>query len=230
MAKKSRFESAEQWMLKREIDRINRQIKQAFTKLGSESRLAKQYETILLGSEKAATRDSLMHRKALNLRTGNLEPLIRQTKEGIPQISTGKASLMEFGTITAMQKQLKMLGRMQTVQNAQKQMVSAWETKKGLERGTLKTREQKKQAIYEELEEYKASEQFRGTFLQPLYDYEKKHGVKLKALQEIRDKSKGRWTSKEEYAELKVIAMQANEDIKNERAEIIRDVFGQNQW
>ena len=41
--------------VKREIDRINRQIRQAFTKLGADSRLAQQYETLLYGGEKKRT-------------------------------------------------------------------------------------------------------------------------------------------------------------------------------
>lgn len=227
---KSRFESAEEWLLKREIDRVNRQIKQAYMKLGSESRLAKQYATILQGSETKPARDSLVTRHALNRRTGKTELLVRFTKEGIPQISTGKASLMEFQTITAMQKQLKMLSKMQTVQTAQKQMIAAYETRKGLERGTLKTRMQKKQAIYEELEEYRQSESFRENFMNRLYEYERKHGVKLKAVQDIKNTSKGRWTSKEELQQMKDVAEKAWEQIQSERAEIIEDVFGQNQW
>lgn len=110
---KSRFESAEQWNTKREIDRINRQIKQAYTKFGADSRLAKQYETIL------------------------------------------------------------------------------------------------------------------QDYLSQLYEYEKKNGVKLQAVQKIKDLSKGRWTS---HGELAAMIATAKNAIIEENKKIVEDVFSQNQW
>lgn len=227
---KSRFENAEQWQTKREIDRINRQIKQAFTKFGADSRLAMQYTTILQGSENRILEGSIAETHALNLRTGQSEPILRYTKDGIPQISTGKATLREFSTISQMQDMLKNLGRMQTVQTAQRQMIAAYEMKKGLPEGSIKSREQQKQAIYEELKEYQESENFREKYLNPLYAYEDKKGVSLQALNEIRQKSKGRWTSKAEYQELVDIATRAEKEIKAGRARIVEDAFSQNQW
>lgn len=224
---KSRFENAAQWETKREIDRINRQIKQAFTKFGADSRLAMQYTTILQGSEKRILRDSLSNQQALNMRTGQTEPIVRFTKDGIPQISTGKATLNEFTNISSMQTQLKNLGRMQTVQTAQRQMIQSYEQRTGQ---MVKGREQQKQAIFEELREYRESENFREKYLNPLYAYEDKMGVSLQALVEIRQKSKGRWTSKAEYQELVDIATRAEQEIKSGRARIVDDAFSQNQW
>lgn len=221
---KSRFENAEQWQTKREIDRINRQIKQAFTKFGADSRLAKQYSVILNGSDKRVMRDSLANQQALNMRTGQTEPIIRYTKEGIPQISTGKATLSEFTRISSMQAQLKNLGRMQTVQSAQRQMIKAYETRTGTE---LKTREQKKQAIATELTRYQTSSELLDTYLSQLYEYERKHGVKLQAVKEISDLSRGRWSSQGELAAMIATARNA---IRTENKEIIDDAFSQNQW
>ncbi len=221
---KSRFENAEQWNTKREIDRINRQIKQAFTKFGADSRLAKQYSVILNGSDKRVMRDSLANQQALNMRTGQTEPIIRYTKDGIPQISTGKATLSEFTRISSMQAQLKNLGRMQTVQSAQRQMIKAYETRTGTE---LKTREQKKQAIATELTRYQTSSELLDTYLAQLYEYERKNGVKLKAVKDISNLSRGRWSSQ---GELSAMIATARNAIRAENMEIIEDAFSQNQW
>lgn len=221
---KSRFENAEQWNTKREIDRINRQIKQAFTKFGADSRLAKQYSVILNGSDKRVMRDSLANQQALNMRTGQTEPIVRYTKDGIPQISTGKATLAEFTRISSMQAQLKNLGRMQTVQSAQRQMIKAYETRTGTE---LKTREQKKQAIATELTRYQTSSELLDTYLSQLYEYERKHGVKLQAVKDISNLSRGRWSSQGELAAMIATARNA---IRAENKQIVEDVFSQNQW
>lgn len=221
---KSRFESAEQWNTKREIDRINRQIKQAFTKFGADSRLAKQYATILQGSEKSILRDSLANQTALNMRTGLTEPIIRYTKDGIPQISTGKATLSEFTKISSMQSQLQNLGRMQTVQTAQRHMIEAYEQRTGQK---AKGRAGKEIAIREELKRYQTDEALLRDYLSQLYEYEKKNGVKLQAVQKIKDLSKGRWTSQGELAAMIATAKNA---IIEENKKIVDDVFSQNQW
>ncbi len=221
---KSRFENAEQWETKREIDRINRQIKQAFTKFGADSRLAKQYITILQGSEKRMLEGSISKTRALNLRTGQSEPIMRYTKDGIPQISTGKATLREFSSISQMQGMLKNLGRMQTVQTAQRQMIEAYEQRTGQK---VKGRAGKEIAIREELKQYQTDEVLLRDYLSQLYEYERKNGVKLKAVQEIKDTSKGRWTSRGELAAMITTAQNA---VRAEKKEIIEDVFSQNQW
>ena len=221
---KSRFENAEQWQTKREIDRINRQIKQAFHKFGADSRLAKQYQTILQGSESRILRDSLSNQQALNMRTGQTEPIIRYTKDGIPQISTGKATLNEFTKISSMQTQLKNLGRMQTVQTAQRQMIQAYEQRTGQK---VKGRAGKEIAIREELKQYQTDETILRDYLAQLYEYERKNGVKLQAVQEIKDMSKGRWTSQ---GELSAMIATARNAIRAENKQIVDDVFSQNQW
>lgn len=221
---KSRFESAEQWETKREIDRINRQIKQAFTKFGADSRLAKQYQTILQGSESRILRDSLSNQQALNMRTGQTVPIVRFTKDGIPQISTGKATLNEFTKISSMQVQLKNLGRMQTVQTAQRQMIQAYEQRTGQK---VKGRAGKEIAIREELKQYQTDETILRDYLAQLYEYERKNGVKLQAVQEIKDMSKGRWTSQ---GELSAMIATARNAIRAENKQIVDDVFSQNQW
>lgn len=221
---KSRFENAEQWQTKREIDRINRQIKQAFTKFGADSRLAKQYITILQGSENRMLEGSISKTRALNLRTGQSEPIMRYTKDGIPQISTGNATLREFSAISQMQGMLKNLGRMQTVQTAQRQMIQAYEQRTGQK---VSGRAGKEIAIREELKQYQTDEKVLRDYLAQLYEYERKNGVKLKAVQEIKDMSKGRWTSRGELAAMITTAQNA---VREEKKQIVEDVFSQNQW
>lgn len=225
---KSRYESAEQMLIKREIDRINRQIKMAYKNLGEQSYLATQYRTILQGAPEKVERDSLLHGKALNLRTGKIENIVRFTDAGIPQLSTGKSTLNEFQNITAMRKQLKMLGKLQTVAHTQEQMIKAYRAENP--NVTKITRKDKAAIIQEMADRYAGSENFRQNFLNPLYEYEKKNGVSLVALNEIRATSKGKWTSQEEYEQMIEIAKKADKEIKEGRARIIQDAFAENQW
>lgn len=222
---KSRFDSAQDMIIKREIDRVNRQIKQAFTKLGSESRLAKQYGTLIMGSEKGVAEDSLLNRYTLDRRTGQQKPLIRLDKNGIPQISTGKSAIAEFRDITEMQKKLRLLGRQQTVQAAQKAMIKAYEKQSGM---TVKTRAEQRAAIASEVERYQTSQTIFNGQLMELYKIRERRGIELKAIQDIQKISKGRWTSDAELKAMEEIAKKAIEEDGGAAAD--GDVFGKNQW
>lgn len=223
---KSRFADAQEWMIKREIDRVNRQIKQAFTKLGAESRLAKQYAVLLQGSETKPTEDSLLNRMVMDRRTGEMRPLIRLTAGDIPQISTGKAAIGEFRDITEMRKKLNLLGRQQTVQAAQKAMIKAYEHKTGQ---TVKTRKEQKEAIEAEVSSYKTAETTFNSQMFELYEIRKRRGVELQAIQDIRKLSKGRWTSDTELRAMQAIAEKA---IREDGGAAVdeEDVFSRNQW
>lgn len=222
---KSRFDSAQDMIIKREIDRVNRQIKQAFTKLGSESRLAKQYGTLIMGSEKGIAEDSLLNRYTLDRRTGQQKPLIRLDKNGIPQISTGKSAIAEFRDITEMQKKLQLLGRQQTVQAAQKAMIKAYEKQSGMK---VRTRAEQREAIASEVKRYQSSQTIFNGQLMQLYEIRKRRGIELQAIQDIKKISKGRWTSDEELKAMQEIAEKAIEEDGGASAE--GDVFAKNQW
>lgn len=199
--------------IKREIDRINRQIRQAFTKFGAESRLAQQYETLLnAGKSSIASKGGAFYQG------------VRYTKTGIPQISAGKASIKEFANITAYEKQLKILGRQQTVQKAQKAMIRAYEERTGQK---VKGRKAEKEALQSEVERYERNETAFDKAMQKIYEIEKKRGVRLKAHDDIKKLSKGRWTSDADFKKMMEIAEKAAND---ENAEIVKDVFAQNQW
>lgn len=202
--------------VKREIDRINRQIRQAFTKFGADSRLAQQYETLLYGGTRGG--ETIAHMRGKGFEG------VRYTKEGIPQISASAGAIWEFANISAYQKQLKILGKQQTVKSAQSAMVKAFETRTGQ---TVKGRQAMQAAIQEEKQRYSESEKAFSGQLAKLYEIEKKRGVKLKAHEDIKALSKGRWTSESDMQKMTEIL---NKAIEDENAEIIRDKFGENQW
>lgn len=209
--------SGKELEIKREIDRINRQIRQAYTKLGADSRLAQQYETLLYGGQQRKG-------ETISDMRGKGFEGVRYTKEGIPQISASKAAIWDFANVTAYEKQLKILGKQQTVQAAQSAMIKAYEKRTGI---TVKGRAATKAALQAENERYAETEKaFRGQ-LAKLYEIERKRGVRLKAHEDIKALSKGRWTSDTDFAKMQAIVEKAIED---ENAEIIRDKFGENQW
>lgn len=221
---KSRFSSAEEWNIKREIDRINRQIRQAFTKLGEDSRLAQQYTTLLQGSYQKVEPGSLTD---LTIpKDGKRVPVVRLTEAGIPQIGTGKAVLKEFAKAD-MQKKLKRLSNQQTVSAAQKAMIAAFEKKTGQH---VKTRQEKKAAIASEVNAYRTSESIFDSQLKELYKIRDRRGIELKAIQDVKKITKGRWTSEGELAAMKKIVADAIREDGGAEAEEGQDVFGKNQW
>ena len=199
--------------IKREIDRINRQIRQAYKKFGKNSRLYQQYETLLYIGKTPVS----------SMRGKNFVG-VRYTKEGIAQISLSKSAIWEFSNLTYYEKQLKMLGRMQTVESAQKAMLRAYETREGVQ---LKTAKDRKAALEYETARYQLAEKSFQAGIDKLYEIEKKRGVRLKAHEDIKRLSKGRWTSEEDFQKMFEILQKALED---ENAEIVKDVFTKNQW
>lgn len=202
--------------VKREIDRINRQIRQAFTKFGKESRLAQQYETLLYGGNRGGETVSQMRGKGFEG--------VRYTKEGIPQISASKGAIWDFANISAYEKQLKILGKQQTVKGTQQAMIKAFEKRTGQ---TVKGRAATRAALEEETKRYQETEKTFTAQLAKLYEIERKRGVKLKAHEDIKALSKGRRTSDSDMQKMQEIVQKAIED---ENAEIIKDKFGENQW
>ncbi len=225
---KSRFESAQDMIIKREIDRVNRQIKQAYTKLGAESRLAQQYATLLQGSVNKVDPDSLLNRMTLDRRTGETKPLIRLNDQGIPQISTGKSAIAEFRDVTEMQKKLKLLGRQQTVQAAQKAMIESYKNRTGQE---VKTRAEQREAVASEVNRYLTTQQIFNNQLLELYKIrEKRGGVELRAIEDVRKLSKGRWTSDTELRAMQALVEKAIREDGGAAAASSEDVFAKNQW
>ena len=199
--------------IKREIDRINRQIRQANRKLGFESRLAQQYQQLLTSGKTAIS----------TMRGKGFEG-VRFTKDNIPQISASKTAIWEFENLSYYSKQLKRLGKMQTVESAQKSMIKAYESRTGQ---TVKGAKAKQAVLESEKARYRLTEKAFESALFKLYEIENKRGFRLKAHEDIKKISRGRWTSEEDLEEMFDIIEKA---VENENAEIVKDVFSENQW
>lgn len=205
--------------IKREIDRINRQIRQAYKKLGKESRLYQQYETLLYPSKN-------QRKNAVSTMRGKNFEGVRYTKEGIAQISVSKWAVWEFASLSYYEKQLQMLGRMQTVESAQKAMVRAYTERTGQK---VRTRKEISAALQAEKERYITMEKAFDVGMDKLYAIERERGVRLKAKEDIKKLSKGRWTSDEDFKKMQEILEDALNRDKNE-LEVVEDVFTKNQW
>lgn len=203
----------EQLAIDRELKRINAQIKAAYTKLGAESRLARQYESIMMPGTKQ--RDRLVD-KQVNIR-GVQQPLI-QYKNGIPQISRSKAAINAIQT-TPLANDIMQLGRMQTVQAAQKAMIRAYEKRTGQE---VKTKAEKAAAIAAEMSEYKTAEKTFAETMQKIYAIEERRGIRFKSHDQIKAMSKGYWTSKETLSEMQQLA---DKILADEKAAVVGDLL-----
>lgn len=202
----------EQQAIDREIKRINAQIKAAYTRLGPGSRLAKQYETILMPG---TGKDRLVDRQVYS--NGKQQPMVRW-KNGIPQISRSKAAIMTIQK-TPVANDVIQLGRMQTVQSAQKAMIKAYEKRSGQK---VKTAKDKKAAIESEVSRYINLEGSLATALGKMYAIERKRGIRLKAHDDIKKLSKGYWTSDDNMQDMLRIA---NEAITNDKAASVGDLL-----
>lgn len=188
--------------LDREISRINRQIRQAYKTFGSDGRLPEQYATILGTSEKGSLQS-----------IGPDKGIVRYDKNGIPQISRSAANLNIINANKAGQRQIKQIGRMQTVQDAKKAMVTAYEKRTGQTVG--KSRAARKGAVQAEIDYYMQNQANLVKSLHQMYKLEdQRGGVRFRAHDEIKMMSKGHWTSDKTLKEMqqKVDAVLRGED------------------
>lgn len=188
--------------LDREISRINRQIRQAYKTFGSEGRLPEQYATILGTSEKGSLQS-----------IGPDKGIVRYDKNGIPQISRSAANLNIINVNKAGRRQIKQIGRMQTVQDAKNAMVTAYEKRTGQTVG--KSRAARKAAVQAEIDYYMQNQANLAKSLHQMYKLEdQRGGIRFKAHDEIKMMSKGHWTSADTLKEMqqKVDAVLKGED------------------
>lgn len=204
----------EQQAIDRELNRINRQIRQAYKKLGKDSRLYQQYETLLYSKQT----DSKSRDKSA---PASYRDLVRYDKNGVPQLSRSKSSIRLVQTGGAAQAIIN-LGRMQTVQQAEAAMVKAYEKRTGQ---TVKGAKSKRAAVKDEAEHYlKIGSRLQGA-LHELYRIEQDRGVKFKSHDDIKKLSKGRWTSEKDLQEMINIAEKtvadAEKGIASEATEVV---------
>lgn len=197
----------EQQAIDRELSRINRQIVQAYKVFGQSGRLTQQYETLLYtggkgrgGSDKTAP--------------SAYQTLVRTNKSGIPQLARSKAAIrlvQSGGAANAIMQ----LGRMQTVQSAKNAMIAAYEQRTGQKvRGSAA----RAAAVQQEVALYNETQGRLGAALAEMYRIERDRGVRLKAHEDIKAMSRGRWTSQET---LKQMIQTAEQAAAAEDAEII---------
>lgn len=206
----------EQQAIDRELNRINRQIRQAFKKLGRESRLAQQYETILYTKGKGGRKDTTA--------PAQYQDLVRYDKNGVPQLARSKKAigLVQHGGAA---NAIMQLGRMQTVKEAEAAMIKAYEKRTGQ---TVKGAASKRAAVQEEAQHYqKIGSRLEGA-LHELYRIEEERGVKFRNHDEIKKLSKGRWTSEEDLQKMVEMAeqtVQAAEGAIESDAATVTDQF-----
>lgn len=201
----------EQKIFDREIRRINRQIEQSYKKLGSESRLSNQYASLLYGIDQS--RGKISSGETLSNRG-----LIREVN-GIPQISRSKSSLNIIGSGGATTAVIKQLGRMQTVQHAQKAIIAAYEKREGKK---VRGKSEKERIVKQESERYTKMEKSFRRSLQELYAIENERGIRLEVVQRVKDISRGRYTSEEDFEFMQKIV---EDELEKEDHEIVQDVL-----
>lgn len=187
-----------------EIKRINRQIVQAVKVFGMDSRLYHQYEAILFP-------------KAQNGLAGGLH--VKQNKAGIWQISRSKRTLEQVENITAYQKNLKNLGRVQTVAKVKEETLKSYERRTG---NKPKSAKEKNVAVKEESRLYKNISDTLNYWLEEMYKVEKERGVTFKNHLEIKKLSGGPWTKTKDMLEMIRLAKEA---VENENAETVSNIL-----
>lgn len=184
----------EQKAIDRELNRINSQIRQAYKQLGADSRLAKQYETLLTGYSETGRNVN----KNAPMQQGGEKSMLRYNKAGIPQLSRTAAHIRAIQA-GALANSIMQLGRMQTVAQAKKATIAAYEKRTGEKVKGAKNR----QAAFEaEMDRYQKMQGRFGAALAEMYKIERERGVRFKNHNEIKKLSKGRWTSDENFSKM----------------------------
>lgn len=168
--------TAEELLVKREIDRVNRQIRQAAQTFGTDSPLYKHYLTLIAPDSKI----SFGH------------DMVRETKQGVIQLSVSRRAVTEMMTYSQYSKRLQRLSNQPTVREAKQQFVKAYEEHFQTE---LKTRKEREAAIQETLSKAKGLFEDINELLADYYKLERKTGHKYVGYAEAKKLSGGYWTS-----------------------------------
>lgn len=190
------------------IKRINNKIRQYAT-IGTDSRHYQLIESIfdLGGKNKEAQSRSWATLSG---------EMTLQSKDGVIQLSRSKAALSMY-QISDYKRVLQQLDRMEGAAKARRTALKAFKARTGK---TPKTKKERDEAIREEVDHYNSIQKRLEKSLGELYKIEKERGIEFKAHEDIKAKSKGRWTSSQTLEEMldladKVIAGEDSQIVKN---------------
>lgn len=191
--------TAEQLLIKRELDRINRQIRESARQFGTDSRLFGQYTTLLQPFYHEPVNKDLA--------------LVRESKSGIPQLSLSRRAIEYIEDDKIVQQYLKQMTRQQTVQQAKAQYIEAYKVKHGITKD-IRSRADRAAAFAEMVEDEKTLFNDVSNGLLEYYKYYKK-GT-------LASMSKGYWSSE---SDLKAMLAKIKEGLENEKKQVITNAF-----
>lgn len=195
--------TAEQLLIKREIDRINRQIRQAAAIFGTESGLYKHYLTVIAPKSTI----SFGH------------DMVRENAAGVIQLSVSKKAIIEMQNYTQYSKRLKQLGKIPTVQATRQQYIRSYEARTGEK---VKSRSEQEKAITSVREEMKSLFYDVGDLLREYYELERKYGSRFASHDQIKALSKGYNSS---LADLQAMKEKLEATIAGEDRAIVQNVL-----
>lgn len=194
--------TAEELLVLREIQRVNRQIREAAKQFGKHSGLYKQYETMIAPNDRIAFGVDM----------------VRETKTGIIQISTSRRSVKEMMTYSSYAKRLKRLGKMDTVAARKEQYLKAHEIRTGYK---AKTRKEKEEIFRNLLSEENALFREADGLWQEIYERIRKTGTKPVEWAEMKRLAKD---ARNDMESLKELIRIQKELLQRERWEAVRNV------
>ena len=194
--------TADELMILRQIQAINYQIRQVAAEFGTDSRLYKQYESMLFP------------RRRVGLGQARMTDV---NAKGIVQIKAGKSFVRQY-VITAYTRELNRLSKMRTVGQEKQSMIEAYElrTKKKVktraERAAVVKEMIEKRSLFDEVNEY------AGKY----YELEKKlaPGMEFASHRKLRELSKGYWSSDEDLKDMIKIM---KKELKAEKHRVTKD-------
>ena len=200
--------TAQQRAIDNMIKRINNKIR-SYASIGTDSRHYQLIESIfdIGGKSKDA------HSRSWSTLSGEMT---LQDKNGTLQLSRSKAALNMY-QISDYKRVLQQLDRMESAAKARRTALKAFKSRTGQSPKTAKERDE---AIRAEVDHYNKIQKRLEKSLGELYRIEKERGIEFKAHEDIKSKSKGRWTSSQTLEEMldladKVIAGEDDQIVKN---------------
>ena len=200
--------TAQQRAIDNMIKRINNKIR-SYASIGTDSRHYQLIESIFDIGGKSKDAQS----RSWSTLSGEMT---LQDINGTLQLSRSKAALNMY-QISDYKRVLQQLDRMESAAKARRTALKAFKSRTGQ---TPKTAKERDEAIRAEVDHYNKIQKRLEKSLGELYRIEKERGIEFKAHEDIKSKSKGRWTSSQTLEEMldladKVIAGEDDQIVKN---------------